>query len=366
MLPENPDMNVRMKRNVQGSRFVIPSVTRRQMLAGLGILGSTAVFGTHQIWQRNLLAADPSSDDRTPVPTRLLGKTGGRVSMMALGGAHFIRRSEKDGLNIAHEAIDLGVTFFDNAWEYNDTRSETVMGKALKGKRDRVFLMTKVCTHGRGKAVALRQLEQSLRRLGTDYLDLWQIHEVNCQDDHDILFAQGGVAEALLQAKQEGKVRFVGFTGHKDPAVHARVLKQHFPFDTCQMPLNVFDASFRSFEQLVLPELLRQGIAPIAMKTLCGKGQPIKEGVVRAEEALRYVWSLPVATIVSGVDSVDLLRENAGYARRFVAMKSEDMAALRARVAAYADGRFEGYKTGASWSCDRQKVEERFGPLDRT
>lgn len=180
-----------------------------------------------------------------------------------------------------------------------------------------------------------------------------------------MLFAPSGAAEALLEAKQQGKVRFIGFTGHKDPRVHAKVLERQFPFDTCQLPLNVFDASFESFERLVLPELVRQGIAPIAMKTLCGNGAPVKERVVSAEEALRYVWSLPVATLVSGVETVDLLRRNTDLARQFTPMSTEEMDALRARITPHADGRFEDYKTDPSSNCDRAEVERRFGPIDR-
>lgn len=343
------------------------SLTRRQILRGLGVVGSAFALGARLPWPSD----GPSEEPAMPptggsIPLRPLGKTGVRVSMLGLGGAHFIRHSDEEGVRIVHEAIDLGVTFFDNAWEYNKTRSEEVMGKALKGRRNQAFLMTKVCTHGRGKDVAMRQLEQSLRRLGTDHLDLWQVHEVNCQDDHEVLFRAGGAAEALLDAKRQGKVRFIGFTGHKDPAVHTRVLAQGFPFDTCQMPLSAFDASYQSFERQVLPELLRQGIAPIAMKTLCGKAEPIKQKLCTAEEALRYAWSLPVATIVSGVETVELLRQNAAHARSFTPMPPDEMAALRARVAVHADGRFEWYKTNASPYCDRDTVIERLGPLDRT
>jgi aryl-alcohol dehydrogenase-like predicted oxidoreductase len=238
----------------------------------------------------------------------------------------------------------------DNAWEYNQGRSEEIMGKALADRRDKVFLMTKVCTHGRGKAVAMAQLEESLRRLRTDYLDLWQIHEVIYEDDPERHFAPGGVVEALLEAKRQGKVRFLGFTGHKDPGIHLKMLEHDFPFDACQLPLNVFDGTFRSFERRVLPELQRRGIAPLAMKTLSGNGDPIKQRVVGVEEALRYVLSLPVATIVSGIDSREVLRQNLGIARRFRPMSVQEMETLRNRVAAYAaDGRFELFKSSRNY-----------------
>jgi uncharacterized protein len=282
-----------------------------------------------------------------PIPTRPLGRTGVAVSVLALGGAHLGEaKNLKEAIGIVHEAIDAGLTFMDNAWEYNDGRSEEWMGRALEGRREKVFVMTKVCTHGRDKKVAMQQLEQSLRRLRTDHLDLWQIHEVIYDNDPDLHFASGGVVEALEEAKRQGKVRFVGFTGHKDPAIHLKMLKQDFPFDTCQLPLNCFDGSFRSFEQQVLPELSRRGIAPLAMKTLGGSGDAVKRRVVSAQEALTYALSLPVAAVVSGIDSVKVLRQNLEIARRFTPLKPEDMAALRQRVARYAaDGRFELYKT---------------------
>jgi len=228
-------------------------------------------------------------------------------------------------------------------------------------------LMTKMCTHGRGKKIGMLHLEQSLRRLGTDYLDLWQIHEVGCDDDPERLFQEGGAIEALAEAKQQGKVRFIGFTGHTNPAVHLNVLKYDFPFDTCQLPLNPFDASYKSFERQVLPELLRRGIAPIAMKSLCGNGKPIQQGILTAEEAMRYVLSLPVSTLVSGIDSQEVLRQNLAIARRFVPMTQEEMAQLRRRVSGHAtEGQFEYYKTHALWSCDRHEVEQRYGGLEKT
>ena len=204
--------------------------------------------------------------------------------------------------------------------------------------------MTKMCTHGRGKKIGMLHLEQSLRRFGNDYLDLWQIHEVGCDDDPDRLFQKGGAIEALAEAKQQGKVRFIGFTGHTNPAVHLNVLKYNFPFDTCQLPLNPFDASYKSFERQVLPELLRRGIAPIAMKSLCGNGKPIQQGILTAEEAMRYVLSLPVATLVSGIDSQEVLRQNLAIARRFVPMTQEEMVQHRRRVYGHAtEGQFEYY-----------------------
>jgi aryl-alcohol dehydrogenase-like predicted oxidoreductase len=272
-------------------------------------------------------------------------------------------RSEREAIRIAHAAIDAGVTFMDNAWEYHDGRSETIMGKALTGRRDRVFLMTKVCTHGRDKREAMRQLEQSLRRLKTDHLDLWQIHECVYYNDPDRHFMRGGVVEALDQAKRQGKVRFVGFTGHKDPRIHLAMLAREYPFDTCQLPLNCFDSSFaeRSFERQVLPELLRRGISPIGMKSLSGDGRQVKQKVITAEEGLRYAMSLPVMTTVTGVDSMKVLRQNLKVALGFTPLPAREMAALRSRVRAQAaDGRYELYKTTAKHEGTEGRTQHGF------
>jgi aryl-alcohol dehydrogenase-like predicted oxidoreductase len=281
------------------------------------------------------------------IPRRPLGRTGVDVSILAVGGSH-LGDIQDPGVatRIVHEAIDAGVSFFDNAWEYHDGRSELILGEALVGRRDRVVLMTKVCTHGRDRRVAIRQLEESLRRLRTDHLDLWQIHECIYDDDPDLHFAPGGVVEALDEAKRKGKARFVGFTGHKDPEIHLRMLAHGYPFDAVQMPLNCFDAGFRSFERRVLPAIGARGMAAIAMKSLGGGGYAVRAGVVTAAEALRYAMSLPVATVVSGIDSPEVLRQNLAIARGFQPMTGEEMDALRARVAGVAaDGRFELYKT---------------------
>ena len=318
---------------------------RRQLLKALGLLGSlVALGGTRGLAD----ALEPARSSATgDIPKRLLGKTGVQVSALCFGGAHWGRiEDDAEAIRILQEAIDAGVTFLDNAWEYNGGRSEELMGKALQGRRQQVFLMTKVCSHGRDKRVALQQLDESLRRLKTDYLDLWQIHEVVYFDDPDRHFALGGAAEALLEAKRQGKVRFIGFTGHKDPKIHLKMLAHDFPFDTCQMPLNVFDGTYRSFEQDVLPVLTQRGIAPLGMKSLSGNAEPIKQGLVTPEEALRYVLSLPIASLVSGIDSREVLRQNLDIVRRFVPMTVAEMQGLRTRMARYAmDGRFELFKS---------------------
>jgi predicted aldo/keto reductase-like oxidoreductase len=271
------------------------------------------------------------------------------VSALGLGGYHLGDvGTERECLRIVHEAVDAGITFMDNAWEYHDGKSEERMGKALEGRRDRVFLMTKVCTHGRDAKVAMRQLEQSLRRLKTDHLDLWQVHECVYWNDPERHAAPGGVLEALDQAKRDGKVRFTGFTGHKHPEIHLGMLETGYPFDTCQMPLNCFDATFMSFEQIVLPEVLRRGIAPLGMKSFGGKGEMLKAKAVAPEEALRYAMSVGAATTISGIDSMRVLRQNLKVARGFTPMPPDDMRALRLRCAPQAaDGRFELFKTTA-------------------
>jgi aryl-alcohol dehydrogenase-like predicted oxidoreductase len=284
------------------------------------------------------------------VPLRKFGRHTETVSALCLGGYHLGKvKTEREATRIIHAAIDAGVTFMDNAWEYHDGVSEKRMGKAIADRRDRVFLMTKVCTHGRDAKVAMRQLEQSLRRLRSDYLDLWQVHECVYFNDPDRHFAAGGVIEALERAKRDGKVRYVGFTGHKDPDIHLAMLAHKFPFDACQLPLNCFDATFRSFERRVLPELQRQGIAAVGMKSFGGEAAMLKKKTVTPDEALRYAMSLPVATTVSGIDSMRVLRQNLEIARGLLPMSGSEMEALRRRVVEPAsDGRFELYKTTAA------------------
>jgi aryl-alcohol dehydrogenase-like predicted oxidoreductase len=297
------------------------------------------------------------------VPLRPFGRhTDVSVSALGLGGYHLgAVKSVRESIRIIHAAIDAGVTFLDNAWEYHDHESEVRMGRAIEDRRERVFLMTKVCTHGRDAHVAMRQLEESLRRLKTDYLDLWQVHECAYYNDPEMHFARGGVIEALDRAKREGKVRFVGFTGHKDPEIHLRMLSFGYPFDSCQLPLNVFDASFRSFEQRVLPELHRQRIAPIGMKSLCGSAKAVKRKVVRVENALRYAMSLPVATTVSGIDSMRVLKQNLEVASEFKPFTNDQMERLRHRLASVAaDGRFELYKTTAQHEGDEGRAQHSF------
>ena len=250
------------------------------------------------------------------IPQRPLGRTGIQVSALGLGGHHLgDLQTVEEAIRLVHEAVDAGITFFDNCWEYWNGRAEDWLGRALKGRRDKVFLMTKVCTHGRGAGLALKMLDESLLRLQTDHLDLWQVHGVCFDNDPELAYAKGGVLEALDQAKRQGKVRFVGFTGHKDPAIHLDMIRRGYPFDAVQMPLNCLDATFRSFEKQVLPELNKRGIAALGMKPMGGTATAVKSGLVQAEEMLRYAMSLPVATTIAGTDSFNVLRQNLRVAR---------------------------------------------------
>ena len=298
------------------------------------------------------------------VPKRTLGKTGLQVSVLSVGGYHLgTAPSQEEASRIVGEAIDAGINFFDCAWEYHEGVSEERLGTALQGKRDQVILMTKVCTHGRDKKVGMQMLEESLTRLKTDHLDVWQIHEVIYDNDPDKIFAPGGVIEALDDAKKQGKVRFVGFTGHKDPDIHLKMLSHNYPFDTVQMPLNILDGGYaRSFERMVLPELLKRGIAPLGMKSLCGSGEPIKNGAYTVEEGLRYAMSVPgVGTTISGMESMEYLHQNLTIARGFQPLSGSQMAQLRDRAALYAsDGRYELFKTTKKYDGDLGRQQHHF------
>jgi predicted aldo/keto reductase-like oxidoreductase len=296
-------------------------------------------------------------------------KPGGpKISALGLGGHHLGDAPDQHtALRIIAGALDGGVTFFDNCWEYHRGKSEILLGQGLKGKRAGVFLMTKVCTHGRDKDLALLMLEQSLRRLQTDHLDLWQVHGVSFENDPALFIRAGGAAEALDRARKEGKVRFVGFTGHKDPAIHLAMLNTGFRFDSIQMPVNAFDASFRSFQTLVIPEAARRGVAVIGMKPFSGAGDPLKKGVVSPEEALRYAMSVPGVTVtVTGIDKLEVLQQNLRIAQNFQPMSQMDRETLAARVRDTAgDGRFELYKVSLKYDNPEARLAHNF-PIDPT
>lgn len=302
------------------------------------------------------------------IPLRRFGKADAQVSALGLGGHHLgVAKDEDTAVEIVHRAIDGGVTFFDTCWEYSRGQSENWLGKGLMGLRDKAFLMTKVCTHGRDGTLAMQMLEQSLRRLQTDHLDLWQVHGMGFHNDPELFIRKGGAAEALAKAKKDGKVRFVGFTGHKDPDVHLAMLETGFPFDSVQMPLNPFDASFLfSFEQKVLPVLNQRGIAPLGMKPIGGHGEPVTNGVFTAQELLRYAMSLPVAVTITGVSDLNILEQNLKVAQGFTPMSSDEMQKLRDRAKPYAgDGRFELYKMSLKFDNPEARLAHDF-PLDMT
>jgi aryl-alcohol dehydrogenase-like predicted oxidoreductase len=348
------------------------ALPRRDFLKAAGALGmgtAASVLGAAPPRQEERRDAEKGGDKDAghgDIPRRAFGKSGVKVSALGLGGHHLGDfKTVEEAIKVAHEAIDGGITFFDNCWEYHNGKSEDFMGRALRGKRDKVFLMTKVCTHGRGKDLARRMLNQSLRRLQTDHLDLWQIHGVSFDNDPELAYARGGVLEALDEAKRAGKVRFVGFTGHKDPAIHLHMVKLGYPFDSVQMPLNPLDSTFRSFEQQVLPELNKRGIAAIGMKPI-GGGDAVKRGQLKAEEMLRYAMSLPVAVTITGIDSAEILRQALKIAQGFKPYTDEEMQEVRKHFAAVAaDGRFETYKVSLRYDNPQARMPHHF-PFDPT
>jgi uncharacterized protein len=306
------------------------------------------------------------------IATRPLGTTGVNVSMLCLGGFHIGVPPEDEAIRLIHTAIDNGITFMDNAWEYNGNESERRMGVALAqdGYRDKVFLMTKNCAHDRTHEDSMVKLEESLRRLQTDYLDLWQIHEVTWPDDPERIYAPGGAAEAMLKAKEDGKVRFIGFTGHKSPAIFRRMLSQGFPWDTIQMPVSVLDANFNSFQHEILPMAQEQGIGVIGMKSLAaGHFFQLPEGTLSPEEARRYALSQPIASLCVGVDSMDVLEQDLRVAREFAPMTAEEQAAVVDRVYHHAwAGQHEPFKTSFDFEGNEARKEHglplRVGAVD--
>ena len=289
------------------------------------------------------------AEKRGEIPYRALGRTGENVSAIGLGGFHIgIPGSEEEGIRIVRKAIDEGINFMDNSWDYHDGGSEIRMGKALRdGYRQKVFLMTKI--DGRTKVSAARQIDESLKRLQTDHVDLMQFHEIIRMEDPDRIFASGGGMEAMLEAKKAGKVRFIGFTGHKDPLIHLRMLEiadaHSFRFDAVQMPLNVMDAHFRSFQQKVLPSLVKQQIGVLGMKPL-GNGLILKSNTAKPVECLHYAMGLPSSTVITGIDRMEILQQALEAARTFKPLTETEVGSLLARTAsAAATGEFELFKT---------------------
>jgi predicted aldo/keto reductase-like oxidoreductase len=295
------------------------------------------------------LTAAAKPDGKNGMPYRTLGRTGEKVSLIGLGGYHLGRQTDpEESIRIIRTGINEGINFLDNCWDYNGGESEIRMGKALRdGYRQKAFLMTKI--DGRNKAAAATQLNESLRRLQTDRIDLLQFHEVIRDSDPDRIFAEGGGMEAVREAQKAGKVRFIGFTGHKSPDIHLRMLasasKHGFTFDAVQMPLNVMDAHFNSFEKKVLPILTRDGIGVLGMKPM---GDPfiLQSKTATPVECLHYAMNLPTSVVITGCDSLPILQQALKAARDFQPMDFSQIAALLAKTAKAAErGEFEPYKT---------------------
>lgn len=334
------------------------STSRRDFLKNTGLAAAAAVLPLTPTLLSDAEAATPSAlaplptTKRGEMPYRKLGSTGDTVSLIGLGGYHIGKQNaEADSIRIIHTAIERGITFMDNCWDYHDGISEIRMGKALKGRRDKVYLMSKI--DGRTQKSAAKQIDESLLRLDTDRIDLMQFHEIIRLEDPDRIFAKGGALEAMLAAKKAGKIRHIGFTGHKDPFVHQRMLdiaaENGLRFDAVQMPINVMDAHFRSFEKQILPILNKQKIGVLAMKTF---GDPLilqhvtKSGTATPIQLLHYSMSQPVSTVITGIDSLKILEQALEAARTFRPMSNAQMAALlgKTRIAAQG-GHLEKFKT---------------------
>jgi aryl-alcohol dehydrogenase-like predicted oxidoreductase len=296
------------------------------------------------------------------MPRRQLGRTGESVSCIGMGGYHIAlpRVDEALGIRLIRSALDRGITFLDNCWDYNEGNSEIRMGKALAdGYRDRAFLMTKI--DGRTKKAAALQIDESLARLRTDRIDLVQFHEIVRFDDPDRIFAEEGAIHAALEAKEAGKIRYIGFTGHKDPHIHLRMLEvaaeNNFHFDTAQMPINVMDAHFRSFTQHVVPEMVRRGVGVLAMKTM-GDGFILRSKTVTAIECLHFALHQPTSVVITGIDSMEVLDQAFEAARSFKPFTSPQLDELLAKTKdAAARGKYEPFKTSSLFDATAQNYE---------
>jgi aryl-alcohol dehydrogenase-like predicted oxidoreductase len=336
---------------------------RREFFKAAAICGAASTLPASLGQERENASQENGSMNQIPLTTsagtrkgdmlyRTLGRTGERVSAIGMGGFHLghTALTDDDSIRLIRAGIDRGITFMDNSWDYNEGQSELRMGKALKdGYRQKVFLMTKI--DGRTKEVATRQIETSLERLQTDHIDLVQHHEIIRFDDPDRIFAEGGAQEAVLEAKKAGKIRYIGFTGHKDPHIHLYMLKvagdYGFHFDTVQMPLNVMDAHFRSFGQMVLPELVKQEIGVLGMKSM-GDSVILKSKVVSPIECLHYALSLPTSVVITGIDKPEILDQAFEAVRTFQPMNREQISQLLAKTKQVAmAGKYELFKTSS-------------------
>lgn len=322
-------------------------MNRRDFIKDIGAAGAALSIAG------NLRAEDGAV---APVPKRKFGRHDEEVSCIAIGGHTLaVAKTIDEAKRIAHEAIDHGVTFFDNAWEYHKGRAEEWMGVCLEGKRDKVFLETKDCSHGKGKDVSMQHLEESLRRLKTDHLDLWFIHQIASEQEIEHAFGPGGAIEAVVEARKQGKVRYIGFTGHNSAELHMKMLSYKFPFDAVLMPLSAFAPKSFLFEDNVLPELIKQKIAPLGMKCMGGHGVAIREGLLTAEEAVRYCLGLEITSQVIGINTIEQLRGHVNTARTLKPMTKEERVAIRERTATKVDPKRHTYY---SWSGHRDGYDD--------
>ncbi len=298
---------------------------------------------------------------REGIPYRVLGRTGEKVSLVGVGGSHIgLQKEEAESIRIIRAALDHGINFLDNSWDYNDGKSEERMGKALKdGYRQKAFLMTKI--DGRTKQSATQQLDESLKRLQVDHIDLLQFHEVIRMSDPDRIFAPGGALEAVLEAKKAGKLRYIGFTGHKSPEIHLHMLQtaaaHELHFDTVQMPLNVMDTHYESFESQVLPVALQQGIGVLGMKPM-GDHFILDSKAVTPVECLHFAMNLPVSVVITGIDSLTILEQAVSAAKSFQPLSGAELSALRAKTREAAqNGQFELYKTSHHFDTTEKKPQ---------
>jgi predicted aldo/keto reductase-like oxidoreductase len=299
------------------------------------------------------------------LPVRELGSTGLKVSILGFGGGHFCRKhiTESQSIALVQEAIDNGVSFMDNAWEYHGGESERRMGKALRGGyRDKVVLMTKVC--GRDRETAELQLHESLRRLETDHIDVWQFHEINYDNDPDWIFGPHGALEAAVRAREAGKIRFIGFTGHKIPHIFRNMLSQDFRWDTVQMPITVMDPHYRSFVREILPILSERKIGCIGMKSLGGDGQMVTSAGLPPQLARRFAMSQPISVLVAGIESPENLHQDLDVARNFEPMTAGEQDKLLSQVRHVAgDGRFEWFKSTQYYDSAYHREQHFFPPI---
>lgn len=336
--------------------------TRREFFeTAAGVVAGSAVVGATPA-----RAEKSAEKNASGIPLRPLGKSGAKVSCLGLGGWHIgAIKERKEAIKLMHAAIDEGVTFFDNAWDYHAGGSETVMGEALAqdNKRAQVFLMTKNCE--RDYEGSMRHLDESLKRLQTDHLDLWQFHEINYDNDPQWLLERGGL-KAALEAKKAGKVKHIGFTGHKHPDIHLAALKLKFPWDAVQMPVNILDAHYRSFQTHVLPVARKMGVGVVGMKSM-GGGAPEGTFLARgrtglsAEQCIRYSLGTEISTLVVGIMNLEQLKANAALARNFTPLPPADIKQLQASLKAEAsDGRYELFKSTSQFDGPHHRKQHGF------